>query len=134
MRDIKFRGRRLSDGQWVYGYYYHVGTPYPAIVYATKEGLCGEDTVTPDTVGQYTGLRDRNGKEIYEGDICSGGMLRCNGGYSTYTDKATVSFQDGIFKLGSISLISFASQTEVIGNVHENPELLAKADEQQATE
>ena len=74
---------------------------------------------------QYTGLKDKNDKEIYEGDICKGGALKCSGGYSIFADVATVIYESGMFKLGSISLSSFNNKTEVIGNIYENPELLS---------
>lgn len=77
---------------------------------------------------QCSGLKDKNGKEIYKDDICKGGMLLCTGGYSIKNDTATtVKFEDGMFKLGSVSLISYARRTEVIGNIYQHPELLKEA-------
>ncbi|QDS35855.1 YopX family protein [Brevibacillus brevis] len=65
---------------------------------------------------QYTGLCDKNGKEIYEGDI-----LFWDGGFKVYT---TVRFKDGMFLAGDMPLYDCVDE-EVIGNIYENPELLA---------
>ena len=89
--------------------------------------------VDPDTIGQFTGLVDKNGKEIYEGDILQWG-------YGEYKVKHEVVFQNGAFGYfygDGISFVPYAGNTnfdfarfgkddsfEVIGNIHDNPELL----------
>ena len=67
MREIKFRAKRLDNGEWVCGDL-HLNTPYPHIHF----GFGNRAKINIDTIGQFTGLHDKNGKEIYEGDILRG--------------------------------------------------------------
>lgn len=122
MREIKFRGKRLDNGEWVYGYYSPVKLP----IFGTMGHFINEDgyqaiEINPDTVGQYTGLKDRNGKEIYEGDIVSI-ITDCAAFlYKIVFDKGCFCMAD---KEGDIWDVITEEGIEVIGNIHDNPELL----------
>ncbi|MCM1168809.1 MAG: YopX family protein [Bacteroides sp.] len=65
MREIKFRGKRLSDGKWIHG-------NYASVMFTDEDNdTINGYPVDSSTVGQFTGMTDRDGRDIYEGDICS---------------------------------------------------------------
>lgn len=132
MREVKFRGKRIDNGEWVEGYLYisNISGCYilrcESFAKRTKGGLNMGDKVVsfvvdPDTLGQFTGLRDKNGKEIYEGDILlwgdSAGVVVWND--NGYCMKDNAEHMDCTF----INPYSY-KYYEVIGNIHDNPELL----------
>lgn len=121
MRDIKFRGKRLDNGEWVYGDLVNHPDGRKSICsnparygYGAVEGFLS--LVDPDTVGQYTGLKDKNNKEIYEGDI-----LRYSDGkiLGVTFDNKTAQFTTKTRWLWTIIDVC-----EIVGNIHENLELL----------
>lgn len=123
MREIKFRGKRLDNGEWVYGDL-HIRTPFPHI---HSEIDYGRVNIDPHTIGQFTGLHDKNGKEIYEGDIV---VLRRR--TKNLGDIQTIEWCSHVAAFTRVTdgddahTISAADMAlyEVIGNIHDNPELL----------
>lgn len=126
MRTIKFRGKNL-DGEWVYGFY--VEEERQTINGFEKKHFIvndGYDYVKPETVGQFTGLHDKDGKEIYEGDIL---QLKYSDG-SYHSSSVYYTQQKGYWAVDvSINeriILGYIDRTKlvVIGNIHDNPELL----------
>lgn len=123
MREILFRGKRESDGKWIYGLYsdnYVHETDFPCIMPLRSERNDYDWKVIPETVGQCTGLKDKNGKMIFEGDIVT---MPAYGGGRT---KSMVYFKNGKFAVNG-SNYGFKDiaprRMEVIGNIYDNPEL-----------
>ena len=129
MREILFRGKRIDKGEWAEGYFVYCksewddesGRTAEIIPHETDRIYKGEYNpydvyeVDLNTVGQFTGLTDKNGKRIFEGDILS---LR--------TGKPhLVKFEEGGFVLTDTAIpFRYADKFEVIGNIHDNPELI----------
>lgn len=124
-RKIKFRGKRIDNGEWVYGYLYRLSEKLnPFIMLIDRRGESYE--VDPKTVGQYTGQKDKNGEELYDGDICNCREYECCGKIEWSEDEAgfyfCVFYEDGMFE--EEQLYDYVSELEIIGNIHDNPELL----------
>jgi len=132
MREIVFRGKRTDTGEWVYGNLLQDGD-WCFIVKTIKaflEAPLNECLVIPDTVGQYTGLKDRNGREIYPGDIlaASGRVIGyVKDGVRGYCyDVVYVNHPAGEKRWTLYSTVTddFPDKIEVIGNIYDNSELL----------
>lgn len=133
MREILFRGKRKDNSEWVEGYYADV----------TKSNiiLTGRIDITetigaemfriiPETVGQYIGAADKNGKKIFEGDIVKFGN-------KTYEIKFIEKYSRFAGTNAHCVFASFLLKTsEIIGNIHDNPELMddSTADEDELAE
>lgn len=125
MREILFRGKRTDNGEWVYGVPTKDGRGEMVMVeniFECEEYNCrGANCLYVDenTVGQYTGLKDKNGTKIFEGDI-----VLLKGDEEPYQ----VAFDESCFQVyGSICYVMdnfYDHDIEVIGNIYDNPELL----------
>ena len=144
MREILFRGKRIDNGEWVEGFYNHIpcgrfGTDEHMIQTVLENGKIGMlHDIVPSTVGQYTGMKGKNGKRIWEGDILHIAKIADGlGGYyqppldypvnvvvkwdlcawmweTLCDDKRYISFPDAWCHY----------ECEIIGNITDNPELL----------
>ena len=128
-RTIKFRGKRLDNDEWLYGSLAEThGAPFIGIPTNPDNLVYIMDwyIVDPDTVGQFTGLLDKNGREIYEGDIISLrdyiAEVRWNSNLSAFCIRFSFESELGIKPLGS--WIDRRRRCNVIGNIHDHPELL----------
>ena len=125
MREILFRGKRKDNGKWVEGHYgeYYSGKENVSCISIPKETISGSlcYEVIPETIFEFTGLTDKNGIKIFEGDILKGlyangnaEVEMINGSWVGYAGK-------GWTDIGYV-----VDRVEVIGNIHDNPELLTE--------
>jgi uncharacterized phage protein (TIGR01671 family) len=146
MREILFRGKRLDNGEWVEGYYLKAASDFIAVDDGLVDGHWELHKIDPDTVGQFTCLVDKNGQRIFEGDI----MRSDEYPYSSCDEKdnyyAEVCYFDNCPQFGIVTCKNPLSKVrgisdgigegfedneqgavfEVIGNIHDNKELLAE--------
>lgn len=133
MREILFRGIRKDTHEWVYGFYveYFDGkrnVPCISVVdtHVITGALCYE--VIPETVGQYTGLKDKNGRQIFEGDILKEKQSNQALIFTVDWCEDCAMFVTPCKNFKSLEFdftTSYGEQFEIIGNIHDSAELLS---------
>lgn len=134
-REIKFRGKRIDSDEWVYGYLYFgfnctdEYVPFISWKDSSYLGGIGEEEINIKTIGQYTELHDKNGKEIYEGNIVKVNneiiaKVIWDNDYLGYFLYANEENSIDSFENGEQPLYDYLDSIEVIGNIYDNPELL----------
>nr|DAL16578.1 MAG TPA_asm: YopX protein [Caudoviricetes sp.] len=130
MREILFRGKRTDNGEWTYGYY----CPKPYSHFPCEATIFPSETidrdwhgerVDPDTVGQFTGLTDKNGRKIFEGDI-----IEYTDGCNDWLGAVKYDGDDAQFVVrfigGDVESFDnlYSGDCEVLGDIYDSPELL----------
>ena len=144
MREILFRGKRKTNNTWVYGGYIKDITENEIHIGDTRLF----STVYPETFGQYTGLKDKNGTKIFEGDI-----IRMHYFFQNYDPSTLGAFEDEVNIVGvvkcelldgfyvetlddnSIGYLQWvqepSEELEILGNIYDNPELVKERSNEQ---
>ena len=148
MREMLFRAKTADENEWIYGDIFHSGA-YPKIMRIHDYKNHVNYAVNPETLGQYTGLTDKNGMKIFEGDMIkyeetSGRSVLYGainfGKYGTYPDNPPYMYNIGFYinwlnnPLLRQELGFWVGQRGIviIGNIHDNPELRQEDDNEGA--
>ena len=124
MREIKYRGLNEETGEWVYGWYTKLVEGirrFDAIIADVDGELTRFYIHNKETIGQYTGLHDKNGKEIYEGDLIKYGS---DAPLEVIYRESCFCYNQKSRYISRLQIFDNINKIEVIGNIHENPELL----------
>ena len=120
MREILFRGKKLYDGSWEYGFLSWSDTP------RGRSYFVNNNIVEPETVGQFTGMTDKNGTKIFEGDIVRHIDTTCHVvevvNSEVYFDTEMLEF--GLRYSNELFHCKVNNEFEIIGNINDNKELL----------
>lgn len=132
MREILFRGKRIDNGIWLEGDLRHWSSGGVGI---GNNGLRRTFEVIPETVGQHTGLNDRYGKRIFEGDIvdCWSEGVNAKGSVQQRKDGLWIIYPNWQKKImwGLCPDEYCHTTVEVIGNIYDNPELIGGSEDEQ---
>ena len=146
MREILFRGKKYN-GEWAHGYYVQANNSWHGygkhkewiVCSACANGgwfaLQEKHAVIPETVGQYTGVTDKNGTKIFEGDICEVTVFTCEGEGKHFLCEVCFEYHSFIFRnlkrsnfdIPFSDIYDFSTDVEIIGNIYDNHELIGGA-------
>lgn len=129
-REIKFRAWDIDEETWCSRVNWDYDKGFIGIICVKDHDgkYIGEYVTTDIVVEQYTGLKDEDGKEIYEGDIVT---LNCSWEEVDPRDCCVITFEDGCFRVGDAfenEAGKYLKEYRLVGNIHENPELLGDED------